>query len=198
MSILGAVLSIATGVMILGFGLLLFYAWLPVFYGLVGLDLGLLLGRSLTGDIGFFAIVLGIAGAAILAGLAYVLEPYRRILIGISAGMLIGVSLASALGLDAPSGGFLGTALAIVFGVMGASVVPRYFDQFIIVSSAFAGAALVMAGANALFPGVGIFDRSQGAIVPTFLTLALAVAGIIWQMSNIAKWIQNRPRLENT
>lgn len=198
MSILGAVLSIAAGVMILGFGLLLFYAWLPVFYGLVGLDLGLLLGRSLTGDIGFFAIALGVAAAVILAGLAYVLEPYRRILIGISAGMLIGVSLASALGLDGPAGGFLGTALGIVFGVMGASVVPRYFDQFIIIASAFAGAALVMAGANALFPGVGIFDRTLGAAIPTFLTLALAVAGIVWQMSNIAKWIQNRPRLENT
>ncbi len=132
MSFLGAILSIIAGLAIMSFGLLLFYAWLPLFYGLFGFDIGLLLGRSLTGDVGVIAIILGIVGAVILAGAAYSLEPYRRILLGISGGVLVGISLASAFNLDSPTGGFLGTGLAIIGGFIGASLVPRYFDSFII------------------------------------------------------------------
>ena len=45
-------LTILTGLAIMGFGLFMFYAWLPVFYALVGFDVGILLGRALTGDVG--------------------------------------------------------------------------------------------------------------------------------------------------
>ena len=69
----------------MAFGLLLFYAWLPLFYGLVGLDIGLLLGRSLTGDVGSIAIILGVLCALVLAGAAYSIEPYRRILLATKA-----------------------------------------------------------------------------------------------------------------
>ena len=80
----------------MAFGLLLFYAWLPLFYGLVGLDIGLLLGRSLTGEDGSFAIILGILCALFLAGAAYSIEPYRRILLGISGGALFGLDAGGA------------------------------------------------------------------------------------------------------
>lgn len=198
MSFLGAILSIITGLAILSFGLLLFYAWLPLFYGLFGLDIGLLLGRSLTGDVGLIAVILGVVGAVILAGAAYSLEPYRRILLGISSGVMVGLSLASAFNLDSPTGGFLGTALAVIGGVIGASLVPRYFDSFIIAASAFGGAALVMAGAHLLLPGVGVFDRAVGGVLPTLITLGLALAGICWQLNNIAKWVGTQPMIDDT
>lgn len=193
MSILGALLSVVAGLAITAFGLLLFYAWLPLFYGLFGFDIGLLLGRSLTGDIGFVAIVLGIIGAVILAGASYSLEPYRRILIGVSGGVLLGLSLASIFELDSAGGGFLGSLLAIIGGVIGARVVPKYFDSFIIVASAVGGAALVMSGAHLLLPDVGLFDRTSGGVAPRLLTIGLTAAGIVWQFGNIAKWIGMQP-----
>jgi hypothetical protein len=83
MSVFGATLLLLAGLAIMGFGIFLFYAWLPFLYGLFGLEIGLLLGRSLTGDIGVVAIIFGIVGAVILFGAAYFLEPYRRILLGL-------------------------------------------------------------------------------------------------------------------
>ena len=99
-----AILLILGGLAIMAFGLLLFYAWLPLFYGLVGFDIGLLLGRSLTGEGGSVAIILGVLCALGLAGAAYSIEPYRRLLLGISGGVLFGLSLASAFNLDATTG----------------------------------------------------------------------------------------------
>ena len=190
-----AILLVIGGLAIMGFGLLLFYAWLPLFYGLVGFDIGLLLGRSLTGDSGSISIILGVLCALVLAGAAYSIEPYRRLLLGISGGVLFGLALASAFNLDSTSGGFLGIALAVIGGLIGANIVPKYFDMFIIGATAFSGAALVMAGANLLLPGVGLFDRAAGGILPTLLTLGLTVVGIGWQFKNIAKWVGIHPML---
>ena len=50
------ILLILCGLGIMGFGLFIFYAWLPLFYGLLGLEIGLLLGKWLTGDVGTIAI----------------------------------------------------------------------------------------------------------------------------------------------
>lgn len=99
MSVLGAILLILAGLAIMAFGIFLFYAWLPFLYGLFGFEIGLLLGRALTGDVGLLAIILGIVGAVILFGATYFLEPYRRILLGLSAGALIGLSIATVFGL---------------------------------------------------------------------------------------------------
>jgi hypothetical protein len=190
-----AILLILGGLVIMAFGLLLFYAWLPLFYGLIGFDIGLLLGRSLTGEGGSVAIVLGVLCALGLAGAAYSIEPFRRILLGISGGALFGLSLASAFNLDSTTGGFLGIALAVICGVIGANIVPKYFDMFIIGATAFSGAALVMAAANLLLPGVGLFDRAAGGILPTLVALGLTVVGIGWQFRNIAKWVGIHPML---
>ena len=145
---------------IMGFGIFLFYAWLPFFYGLFGLEIGLLLGKSLTGEMGLLATRRRHVGAVILFAASYSLEPYRRILLGLSAGAAIGLSIASVFGLDHLARGLLGTISAVVGAVIGAMIVPRYFDTFIVVASAFGGAALVMAGAHLLFPGLELFDRS--------------------------------------
>jgi hypothetical protein len=197
MSVLGAILLALAGVAIMAFGIFLFYAWLPFFYGLFGLEIGLLLGQWLTGNIGFVAIILGIAGAVILFGAAYFLEPYRRILLGLSAGALVGLSLASVFGLDHFVGGFVGAVLALVGALTGGILVPRYFDAFVIVVSAFAGAAMVMAGAHWLFPGVGLFDRTAGGFLPTVVTFVLSAAGIGWQLKNLAAWVRSQPLYGN-
>ena len=93
-------LLILCGLGIMGFGLFIFYAWLPLFYGLLGLEIGLLLGKWLTGDVGTIAIMLGVIGGLAAAASAYFLEPYRRILLGYWGGALVGLSLASVLGLE--------------------------------------------------------------------------------------------------
>ena len=48
---IAGILMIVTGFAIMAFGLFLFYAWLPLFYGLFGLEIGLLVGKSLTGTV---------------------------------------------------------------------------------------------------------------------------------------------------
>jgi hypothetical protein len=193
MSVLGAILLVLAGLAIMALGIFLFYAWLPLFYGLFGLEIGLLLGRWLTGDNGFVAIILGIVGAVILFGAAYFLEPYRRILLGLSAGALVGLSIASVFGLDHVIGGVLGAVLALIGALTGGIIVPRYFDAFIIVASAFAGAAMVMVGIHWLFPAMGLFDRSAGGFLPTLLTLVLSAVGIGWQFKNLAAWVRSQP-----
>jgi hypothetical protein len=190
MSLVIGLLMILTGLAIMAFGLFMFYAWLPLLYALVGFDVGLLLGRTFTGDVGTTAIVLGIAGAFVLGAASYILEPYRRVLLGVSGGILFGLSVAAVLGLDGGFGGFFGRVLALVCGGAGGLLVPRFFDLFVIGASAVSGAALVMTGANHILPGVGFFDRAAGGVLPLFIMIILAVAGVSWQRSNIAKWTQ--------
>jgi hypothetical protein len=72
----------------------------------------------------------------------------------------------------------------------GGFLVPRFFDLFVIGASAISGAALVMTGADHIVPGSAAFDRAAGGVLPALLTIVLAVAGVMWQRSNIAKWTQ--------
>lgn len=193
MSLTFGLLMLVTGLAIMAFGLFLFYAWLPLLYALIGLDIGLLLGRTLTGEVGATAWVLGIIGAVLLGTASYWLEPYRRILLGVSIGLLFGFSVSAAFGLDGWFGGFFGRILALVCGVIGGFLVPRFFDAFVIGTTAVTGAAMVMLGAHHILPGVGLFDRAAGGVVPAVLTIVLALVGIGWQYSNIAKWVQMLP-----
>lgn len=193
MTAAGGLLMIMTGLAIMMFGLFLFYAWLPLLYALVGFDIGLLLGRMLTGDVGAFAIGLGLAGAVILGSAAYVLEPYRRILLGVSAGILVGLSLATAFNLDTVIGAVLARLLVLACGVLGGILVPMFFNPFVIGASAFSGAALAVAGAHHLLPDFGIFDVRAGGPWPAALVVALALFGVIWQSKNIATWVRKMP-----
>jgi hypothetical protein len=190
MSTIFALLMIASGLAIMAFGLFLFYAWLPLLYALVGLDVGLLLGRSLTGGMGTMSLVLGIVGAVVLGGASYFLEPYRRIMIGAFGGVLFGISIATAFGFESWFGSLVSWLLALLCGVVGSVLVPRFFNVFVVWVTALSGAALAMAGASHLFPGVGLFDRVNGGVLPAILALVLAVTGVVWQWTNIAKWAQ--------
>lgn len=188
MSALGALLMIVTGVAIMLWGLFLFYAWLPLLYGIVGLDIGLYIGRALTGEMGFITHGIAVAGAIGLALASYFLEPYRRILLGVSGGLLLGLALSEALGLE---GRVLGSVLGIIGAVTGGIVVPRFFDMFIVVASASAGAAMIVSGVHLLFPTIGLLNGTGGFVLGRLLVLVLGLIGIFWQFSNIAKWARS-------
>jgi hypothetical protein len=192
MSLLGAILMILTGLAIMSHGLFLFYFWLPLLYAIVGFDIGMLLGRWITGDYGLTAFVLAVVGAVILAGASYFLEPYRRILLGVSGGVLVGVALAAALNFETMLGAFVSRLLVLVCGIAGGLIVPRYFNAFVVASTAFSGAVLTMAGLNFFLPGA-LFDLQGGAVLPALIGVALAIAGIIWQSRNIASWVKMMP-----
>ncbi len=192
MSFLGALLLIATGLAIMSYGLFLFYAWLPLLYGLIGLDIGLLLGRALTGDVGTLAIILGIACAIALAFASYFLEPYRRVLLGVSGGFLLGLSLAAIFGLEGTLGQLSGVILGVAGAIVGGILVPKYFDTFVVIASSLSGAAMVISGIHLLFPGIGLFDGTNGGLLARLLTIVLGLIGIGWQFNNLKNWAQSQ------
>ena len=112
---------------------------------------------------------------------------------GVSGGVLFGLSVAAAFGLDGWLDGFFGRVLALVCGAAGGMLAPRFFDMFVIGASAVDGAALVMTGANHIFPGGGVFNPAAGGVLPSLVTIILVVAGPSWQRSNITKWAQMEP-----
>ncbi len=190
MQISFAILLILCGIGIMGFGLLMFYAWLPLLYGLFGLEIGLLLGRWLTGDVGVLAFTLGLAIGVAAAAAAYFLEPYRRALVGFMGGVVLVLAILSILGMDRMLAGFSATILAVIGGAIGATIALRYFDVFIVVASAFGGAALIVTGAQLLLPTSAEFS---GSILPALLTVILGTFGLRWQISNIASWVPPEP-----
>jgi hypothetical protein len=190
MSVTFGLLMILSGLAILSFGLFLFYAWLPVLYAFVGFDIGLLIGRTLFGDGGVIVLLFGFGGALVLGGASYFLEPYRRLLIGAAGGVLFGLSVPGAIGIDGWFGGLFSRVLALVCGVIGAFIVPLFFDIFVISITAVSGAAIAMIGAHHILPDAGWFDRG---VLPALLTLILAVAGGTWQYRNIENWIRMVP-----
>jgi hypothetical protein len=139
------------------------------------------------------AITLGVVGAVLMFLASYFLEPYRRLLLGISGGAAVGLAVASLFGWDHGASGVFALFLAVFGAIVGASVVPRYFDAFIIGASAFGGAAMLMAGAHTLLPGVALFDRASGGMLPAMMTVVLTVLGVSWQFKNISTAIRSTP-----
>jgi hypothetical protein len=191
MPFLAGIVFIATGLAIMLFGLFLFYAFLPLLFAFIGFDIGMLLGRWLTGDTGLIAIVLGMVTAGILAVASYSLEPFRRILLGSSSGVLVGLSLAAGLGLDGWFVGLLNLLLILASGLIGGFLVLYFFDVFAVVATALGGAGLAVAGAHLLLRG-GLYD-GIGGFWSSVLIMILAGVGIGWQLSNISKWVQLLP-----
>jgi hypothetical protein len=186
------VLSILGGLAIMASGLLLFYSCMPLFYGLIGFDAGLLIARFL-GDDGWLAMALAFFLAVLFAAAAY--SSSRRLLLGIAAGILVGFALASVLDLVGEEAGMVALGFAIVGGILGRYIPSRFFDHFIIVASAFSGAALVTAGLRPLVFNGGLLDRAFGGYFPTLVVIALTAIGISWQYKNIGAWVGVEPRL---
>ena len=177
-----AILLIAFGLALVMFGLYLFYAWLPLFYGIFGFEIGFLLGDRWAGFGGSAPIVLGVILAIIFAGATYALEPYRRIVIGYLGGSLIALAL---LGLDRSTGGIFVAIVAVCGGVAGAMLAAKYFDYFMIATTAFGGAALSILGAQHMLLGGSAGARS----IEFLLTAALTAVGVGFQIRHLHSWI---------
>jgi len=189
------VLLVLCGLGIMGFGLFILYGWLPLFYALIGFEIGFLLGKWLAGSVGTIAVMLGIVGGVAAASATYILEPYRRILLGYWGGALISLSLASLIGLERLMGGFFGIPLAVAGGVIGAMLTSRFFDLFVVVASAFGGATLAVAGAQSLWLSMGW--PAPGTLLPALVTVVLSLIGVSWQLRNIARWAHVHPLLQD-
>ncbi|MDJ0957319.1 MAG: hypothetical protein QNI91_10690 [Arenicellales bacterium] len=191
MSIINGIFLVLVGLGAMGFGLMLFYALLPLFYAFFGLGVGYWFGSLLTsapeGEMSFIKMVFGLGGAVLFAGGAYFFEPFRRILIGIGLGSLLGGLIASALGLT----GFFGVLIMIVGAVIGAGLTLRVFDAFIVVSSSFGGAGMAMDGMHLIFRSLDIFDRtaiSDGVAAPLIVWIVVGAIAMGWQFMNIERW----------
>jgi Domain of unknown function (DUF4203) len=180
-----AILLIAFGLALVTFGLYLFYAWLPLFYGLFGFEIGFLLGDRLVGYGGSAAIALAAILGIIFAAATYVLEPYGRIVIGYLGGSLVALAL---LGLDRSTGGIVVAVVAVCGGVAGALLAARFFDYFLIATTALGGAALSSLGAQSL-----LFGASGGRRMEVILTVALAAAGVGFQLRHLPSWMPAPP-----
>lgn len=191
MPFLAGIMFVITGLAFMSLGLFLFYAFLPLLFAFIGFDIGVLLGRWLTGDIGWIAIVLGVIAAALLAFASYSLEPYRRVLLGSSSGILAGLSLAAGLGLEGWFVGPLNFFLIVACGLIGGLVALYVFDIFVVVASAVGGASLVVAGAHLILRG-GLQD-GIGGFWSSALLIVLAAVGTAWQLRNIPRWVQLLP-----
>lgn len=191
MSIVNGILLTLVGLGAMGFGLMLFYALLPLFYAFFGLGVGYWLGSLLTsapeGEMSFIKLLFGVGGAILFAGGAYFFEPFRRILIGIGLGSLLGGLIASALGLT----GFLGVVIMVVGAFVGAGLTLKVFDAFIVVSSSFGGAGLAMDGMHLIFGSLDLFDRGaigEGAAAPLIVWIVVGAIAMGWQFMNIERW----------
>ena len=191
MYIFNALALIVVGIAAMGFGLMLFYALLPLFYALFGIGVGYWLGSLITstppGEMSFIKSLFAGGGAILFAAGAYFFEPFRRILIGIGLGSLLGALIASALGLT----GFLGVTIMAIAAVLGAFVTLAVFDTFVVVASAFGGAGLIMDGVHLLFRSWTLFDRSaiaDGALAPLVIWLVAGAIAMGWQFMNVDKW----------
>jgi hypothetical protein len=176
-----AILLIAFGLALVMFGLYLFYAWLPFFYGLFGFEIGFLFGDRLLGYGGSAAVAVGALLGIVFAAATDLLEPYRRIVIGYLGGSLVALAL---LGLDRSMGGIVVALVAVCGGVAGALLAAKFFDHFVIATTAFGGAALSSLGARSL-----LFGASGGRGIEVLLTIALAAVGIGLQMRHLPSWI---------
>lgn len=180
MDFLMPVVYILLGIGLLGFGIILFYAFLPLFYAILGFGVGVAISQSLGLD------QLATLIVAVLAGLIFflltrTLESLRRLLIGASLGFVVGAALANTLGATQPV-----TLIAAIAGaVIGALIVAAIFDPLIIVATSISGANFILAGIVGLTQNV-TFDTTQiatGQFGPLLIWILLVVVGIFWQSS---------------
>lgn len=195
MNFLTGVLLIVWGITLMGFGLMLYYTLLPLWYGLFGALVGFFVGDWLMGGgSGWFGNLViwlfAIGGAALFAFAAYQLEPYRHLLAGVLMGFAVGDLLATLFG----GGMFITVLLGVIGALVFAVLVSSLFNPLLVAGSSIAGAALVMDGAYMILPFLGFFvDRTNAANDGNFWAIVtwivLALIGFGWQWSNLNRWV---------
>lgn len=193
MAILLGIVWVLIGLGVMAFGLWLYYALLPLFYGVLGAGIGFWLGLAIAGstipDAGWLELILAVAGAVVFALAAYFLEPLHRIITGTALGGFFGIAVAYALG----GGTLLSVALAVAGAAVGSVIVPLVFDPSIIVITAVDGAAMVVDGAYTVLD-VGFLDRfnlSTGdQLFALLIWIGLAMLAMGWQSRNSERWVR--------
>ncbi len=191
MNFVNGLFLIVVGLGVMGFGLMLFYALLPLFYAFFGAGVGFWLGTLVTGtppeQMSVVKLLFALGGVVVFAGGAYFFEAFRRILIGIGLGSLLGGLIASALSLT----GFLGVVIMVIAAFIGAGITLAVFDTFIVVASALGGAGLAMDGAHLMFQSIDVLDRTTiaaGAYTPLIVWVVAGAIAMGWQFANLARW----------
>ncbi len=194
MNIVNGLGLIVVGLGAMGFGLMLFYALLPLFYAFFGVGVGFWLGTMLTStppdQLSLIKLLFALGGGTLFAGGAYFFEPFRRILIGIGLGSLLGGLIASALGLT----GFLGVVIMVIAAFIGAGITLAVFDTFIVVASALGGTGLAMDGGHLIFQSMDVLDRTAiagGAYTPLIIWAVSGAVAMGWQFANLERWTGN-------
>jgi hypothetical protein len=176
-----ALLLIALGLALVMFGLYLFYAWLPFFYGLFGFEIGYFLGSRLWGP-EWAWIIGGLVLGIVVAFAGQVLKPYRHVVTGYLGGSVIALAL---LSLDRSMGGIFVAAVAVCGGIAGALVARRFFDYFVIATTACGGAVLTSFAVQSL---LSLSGTPSGAAVALLLTTGLAAVGLVFQFRHLQSW----------
>lgn len=191
MNLVNGLFLMVVGLGAMGFGLLLFYALLPLFYAFFGAGVGFWLGSLLTStppeQMSLIKLLFALGGVIVFAGGAYFFEAFRRILIGVGLGSLLGGLIASALGLT----GFLGVVIMVIAAFVGAGITLAVFDTFIVVASALGGAGLAMDGGHLIFQSMDVLDRTTiagGAYTPLIIWVVVGAIAMGWQFLNIERW----------
>lgn len=191
MNFITGLLEIGIGVALLGFGLFLFYALRPLFYGLFGAALGLWIGHLISGnaagDPGILGWALALGGAILFALISNYAAPFLRIFLGALMGASLGFGIAAALDWWT----WVGWVLALLGALAFAIALPLAFDPLIVLASIISGASLIMNGAF-LATGIQWFNTSAGGAMSLILWLALVGVGFFWQFSNIKRWVNKQ------
>lgn len=189
MDILMGIVMIAIGVALMGFGLLMLYRFYWLIYALLGAALGVWFANLFPAfSTGIWPWIFGAGGAVIFALLSRLLFAFRGVLLGLLGGAVVGLAFASLFGL----GNFLAFVFAVVGAIIGLFLMPLFFDPFVIAVTAIGGSALVMDGIVKIIPGLDMFNRSSGEIVPIIIWIVLMAVGVGWQFRNIANWVERK------
>lgn len=184
MSTFTSIIVLLIGIAELGFGIYLFYMFLPFWYGLFGATLGVALSQTFFDQSTWFTSILSwaiILGLAItLAVASYVLEPYRRYLLGGIIGAILGLALAGMFVV----GGFWAFLFAVLGAILFGFLTYWIFDPMIIVVSSLAGAAMIMDSVF-IMTHWSIVNRYENAPMTVLLWGLLVVVGIAWQSSSV-------------
>lgn len=191
MNFLTGLLEIGIGVALLGFGLFLFYAFRPLFYGLFGAAIGFSIAHFLSGnaqgDPGILGWTFALIGAIGFALLSSYIAPVLRIFLGAMLGASLGFGIASALDWWT----WVGWVLALLGALVFAVALPLAFDPLIILGSIVIGASMILNGAF-IATGIQWFNMSSGGLMSLVLWIALVAVGFFWQFRNVARWVNKQ------
>jgi hypothetical protein len=193
--ILVGIVAIVIGLAWAFYGFKAFIILLPIWAFLVGFAAGASWLQELFGE-GFFATVTswvgGLVVGVVLAVLSYFWYYAAVVIVGGALGYTLGAGFMGALGFD----GILAIGVGLVVGAILAiiTIVLAVPAWLIVVLSAVGGAVAAVNGVLILFGRIQLEDISSGLgegllkdpIIATIGVILIAVAGIVYQMRDLA------------